>query len=196
MGHAIAACIAPGGDEYGHPLSSVYELAWYVLTETANNVRQHSGGVGYATAQVMRSEGLVRLALADNGRGILSSFQDVGLPWSAALDDIGAIRKALEPFVSSTGGPVNAGVGLTLVNELARQAEAWLLLVSGTGVLRLTPKGLTTTEMLPARGYYQGTLLTLVFRQDKVNDYAQMLHNAKIATGLLRGPTKAGRFEP
>jgi hypothetical protein len=195
MGHDIAACIAPGGDDYGHPMSALYDLAWYVLTEAANNARQHSGGIGYATAQVTRSEGLVRLALADNGRGILRSFRDAGLVWSAKMDDARAIRKALEPFVSSKGGPVNEGVGLTLVSELARLTEAWLLIISGTGVLRLAPNGLTTTEMLPVNGYYQGTLLTLVFRQDKVHDFALMLHEAKIATGLLRSPKKAGRFE-
>ena len=111
------------------------------------------------------------------------------------MDDAGAIRKALEPFVSSKGGPTNEGVGLTLMSELARLAKAWLLIVSGTGALRLEPSGVTTTGMLPARGYYQGTLLTLVFRQDKVHDFALMLHEAKNATGLLRTQTKAGRFE-
>ena len=195
MGRDMAACIAPGGDDYGHPMSALYDLAFYVLTEAANNARQHSGGIGYATAQVTRSEGLVRLALADNGRGILRSFRDAELAWSAKMDDAGAIRKALEPFISSKGGPVNEGVGLTLVSELARLTEAWLLIVSGTGALRLAPNGLTTTEMLPANGYYQGTLLTLVFRQDKVRDFALMLHEAKIVTGLLRSEKKPGRFE-
>jgi hypothetical protein len=195
MGHDMAACIAPRGDEYGHAMSALYDLAWYVLTEAANNARQHSGSIGYATAQVTSSEGLVRLALADNGRGILRSFRDAGFAWSAKMDDAGAIRKALDPFISSKGGPVNEGVGLTLVNELARLTEAWLLIVSGTGVLRLTPNGLTIMEMLPTNGYYQGTLLTLVFRQDKVRDFAHMLDEAKNVTGLLRSEKKPGRFE-
>ena len=195
MGHAMAACLAPGGDEYGNPLTAVYDLAWYVITETANNARQHSGGTGYAAAQVARSEGLVRLALADNGRGILRSFQEAGLPWSRGTDDIGAIRKAIQPFISSKGGPTNEGVGLTLVNELARLAHAWLLIISGSGAWRLKPDGTTTTESLPANGFFQGTLLTMVFRQDRVRDFAAMLQEAKNATGLLRHRERPGRFE-
>ncbi len=195
MGRDMAACIAPGGEDYENPLSAIYDLVWYVLTETANNARQHSGGIGYAAAQVTWSEGLVRLALADNGRGILQSFRDAGLSWSTGLDDAGAIQKALQPFISSKGGPTNEGVGLTLVNELARLAKAWLLIASGSGAFRLRPDGSTSTESLPINGFFRGTLLTMVFRQDRVSDFAAMLDEAKNATGLLRRRQSPGRFE-
>lgn len=68
MGTELAGCLAPGGEDYDHPLNDLHDLAWYVLTEVANNVRQHSRGLGYVAAQVTRNEGMVRLALADNGR--------------------------------------------------------------------------------------------------------------------------------
>ncbi len=99
MGHDIAACLAPGGEDFGHPNADLYEFSWYVLTEVANNIRQHSGGVGFASAQVNRQEGFVRIALADNGMGIRRSFQNAGLPWSAQVTDVEAIRKALEPRI-------------------------------------------------------------------------------------------------
>jgi ABC-type transporter Mla MlaB component len=67
MGNDLATCLAPGGEVFEHPMADLYDLAWYVFTEMANNVRQHSRGVGYVSAQVNRTEGLVRLALADNG---------------------------------------------------------------------------------------------------------------------------------
>jgi hypothetical protein len=141
LGNAMATCVAPGGEDVDQPLSGLYDLVWYVVTEMANNVRQHSGGVGYASAQVGRAEGFVRLALADNGKGILKSFQDADLAWSRDMTDAAAIRKAIEPRVSSKGSPTNEGVGLTLVTEMARQTDSWLLIVSGRGVLTLRPNG-------------------------------------------------------
>jgi hypothetical protein len=111
MGHEMAACMAPGGDDYEHPHASLYDLAWYVFTETANNARQHSRGLGYTAAQVNRSEGLVRLAVADNGKGIRQSFIDAGLSWAEELTDGEAVLKALEPKVSSKGRPHQRGCG-------------------------------------------------------------------------------------
>lgn len=89
MGSEMALCVAPGGDDWEHPLAGPYDLVWYVLTEMGNNVRQHSGGQGFASAQVGWSEGMVRLAIADNGHGILKSFRRAGLAWSTGLDDAG-----------------------------------------------------------------------------------------------------------
>ena len=195
MGSEMAALVAPGGEDYAHPMASLYDLCWYVLTETANNARQHSGGTGYAAAQVGQLEGLVRLAVADNGRGIRESFVSAGLPWSTAMDDVAAIRKALEPRVSSRGSPTNEGVGLTLVSELARLTQAGLLIVSGRGVLRAGMGRSVHVSYLPDGGYYQGTLVALTFRQDNVRDYAGLLHAAKQAAGLLRNPGIPGNFQ-
>jgi hypothetical protein len=195
MGNAMASCVAPGGEDYGHPLSPLYDFVWYVLTEMANNVRQHSGGTGYATAQVTQTEGFVRLAIADNGRGIRQSFLDAGLPWAAALDDVGAIRKALEPLVSSKGTPTNEGVGLTLSAGLARLAKAWLLIVSGRGLVRLRPDGHQEFGLLPAGGFYPGTLIGLTFKQADISDFAELLTAAKVGAGLLLFPGLPGNFK-
>jgi hypothetical protein len=194
MGTAMAQCVAPGGDDYEHPLSALYDFVWYVLTETANNVRQHSGGTGFATAQVTQTEGFVRLAVADNGRGIRQSFLDAGLPWAAALDDVGSIRKALEPLVSSKGNPTNEGVGLTLSAGLARLAKAWLLIVSGYGLVRLRPDGVQEHGRLPGEGFYPGTLVGLTFKQSDIGDFAELLTAAKVGAGLLQRPGLRGNF--
>lgn len=181
----VAMCLAPGGDEYGHELSPLYDLAAYVMGELGANVRQHSGGAGFISAQVNASEGLVRMAIADNGRGIRQSFVDAGLSWSQQLSDVSAIRRALEPRVSSKGEPVNQGVGLTLVTGLARLTNAWLMIVSETGVLRFSPTGRIEEEVLPAGSRYRGTLLALTFRRDKLQDFYNLLTAAKQESGLL-----------
>lgn len=195
LGNAMATCVAPGGDEFDHPLSALYDLVWYVLTEMANNVRQHSRGMGYAAAQVTTVEGFVRLALADNGKGVLQSFRDAGFAWSAHLDDAGALQKALEPFVSSKGSPTNEGVGLTLVSELARLTGGMLLIVSGRGMLTIDGKGNIRTKAQGSNATFQGTLIALTVPQNKVKDFAVLLTAAKVASGLLRPQNPMTNFQ-
>jgi hypothetical protein len=192
MGHELAMCLAPGGEDYGHALADLYDLAWYVFTETANNVRQHSRGVGCVSAQVNRAEGLVRLAIADNGGGILKSFE--GMDWSAGMTDAAAVRKALEPRVSSKGSPTNEGVGLTLVAGLVRRTRGWLMIISGTGGLKISAGREPEVFALPNAARYQGTLVGLTFRQKDVRDYASLLHDAKLDAGLLQRPANTVRF--
>lgn len=194
MGSEMALCVAPGGDDGDHAWAGVYDLVWYVLTEVANNVRQHSGGTGFATAQVRPGKGLVQLAIADNGKGVRQSFVQAGFKWAAGLDDISAIRKAMEPFVSSKGNPTNEGVGLTLTAELARQARAWLMIASGKGAVILNPDAKIETEDLPAHREYPGTLVAMTFPQESVPNFAKMLHDAKTEVGLLQPKASKGRF--
>jgi hypothetical protein len=186
MGDEIASCIAPGGEEYDHPMAHLHSLAFYVFTEVANNVRQHSRGEGFIAAQVTRKDGFVRLALADNGRGILKSFQDAGFEWSEKMNHVDAVSKALEARISSSVSPVNEGVGLTLVTGLALLMKAWLLIVSGDGVFTVNPQGKTRRIDLPEGGFYQGTLMGVSFPQNAVIDFADMLHTAKVKAGLLQ----------
>lgn len=185
MSRDIASCLAPGGDDYDHPMSPLYDLAAYVLGELGANARQHSRGSGFVSAQVNASEGLVRLAVADNGRGIRQSFIDAGFIWGSGLSDIAAIRKALEPRISSRGEPVNQGVGLTLVTGLARLTEAWLMITSETGILQFSPDGYIQETALPAGLRYRGTLLALTFRRSKLLDFPTLLTEAKQEAGLL-----------
>lgn len=195
MGNEMACCLAPGGDEYEHPLEALHSLAWYVFTETANNSRQHSRGFGYAAAQVARSEGLVRLAVGDNGMGIRQSFKSAGLPWADELTDGEAILKALEPKVSSRGRPTNEGVGLTLVSGLVKHTRGWLLVVSGAGAVRLGPGRSPEMLTLPDGGRFPGTLVITAFRQKDVTDFASLLHDAKVEAGLLRRNVQSGTFK-
>lgn len=134
------------------------------------------------------------MAIADNGRGIRQSFVEAGFPWAKGLDDVAAIGKALEPLVSSKGTPTNEGVGLTLVTGLARLTKAWLLIVCGRGLWRLSPDGRIESGFLPADGLYPGTLIGLTFKQSEVGDFAELLTAAKITSGLLPSPGRLGKF--
>lgn len=195
LGNDIAICVAPDGEDYDSPMAALYDLVWYVLTETANNVRQHSGGTGYTCAQVTRVEGLVRLAVSDNGKGIRQSFCEAGFSWAHDLSDAGAILKALEPKISSKGSPTNEGVGLTLIKHLIQICKGWLLIVSGKGVLRCQPDGKITTENLPNLATHGGTLIAITLRQQHLHDYPALLHQAKLNSGLLRPNSPSGKFD-
>jgi len=196
LGHDLAACLAPGGDDYEHPMASLYDLSWYVFTETANNARQHSRGLGYVAAQVARQEGLLRLAVADNGKGIRQSFIEAGLPWADGLSDGPAILKALDAKISSKGSPANEGVGMTLISSLVKQSNGWLLVVSGAGVVRLEPGKEPLVQCLPLEARYEGTLVVTAFRQKEVTDFASLLHEAKMQNGLLPNRGITGSFQP
>lgn len=185
MSREVAACLAPGGEDYGHPMSALYDLVAYIIGELGANVRQHSQGVGVVCAQANANEGLVRLAVADNGNGVRQSFVDAGLHWSHDVSDAAAMRKALEPRVSSKGEPVNQGVGLTLVTGLAQLTSAWLLMASETGLLQANPAGHIKEDIIPGGGRFRGTLLALTFRRDKLRDFYTLLDEAKQEAGLL-----------
>ncbi|MBA2434859.1 MAG: STAS domain-containing protein [Chthoniobacterales bacterium] len=195
LGRDVAGCLAPGGEDYDHPMAGLYDLANYVITEVANNTRQHSAGVGYAAAQVTRTEGFVRIALADDGIGMLRSLQLVEYPGSDRFTDMEAICKSMEPRVSCKVGNPNEGVGLTLVSNLTRLAKGWLMIVSGSGVVTIPRDLQTIVRTLPDNGYYRGTLVAGSFPQQTTRDFADLLQRAKIGAGLLRGGTINATFE-
>lgn len=185
MSRGVAACLAPGGEDWEHAQSPLYDLAAYVLGELGANVRQHSRGAGFVAAQVNAHDGLVRLAVADNGHGVRQSFVEAGLGWSLTLSDAAALRKALEPRLSSKGEPVNQGVGLTLVTGLAKLTQAWVLMASGSGLLKITPAGVVAEDQLPSSVSHRGTLIALTFRRDKLSAFPTLLDAAKHEAGLL-----------
>ena len=196
MAQEVAICLAPGGEEYDHPLSGLFDTIAYVLTEVGNNIRQHSSGVGFAAAQVNRQEGLIRMAFADNGMGILKSFQMVAAPWSIDATDSEAICKALQPRISCKAGEPNEGVGLTLVAELVSMMKGSLLVVSGKGVARIYRDGLRSFEELPEGASYRGTLVAMSFPENAASRYAELLHNAKVKAGILQPGRGRATFEP
>jgi hypothetical protein len=193
----LAGCIFPEIAESDDPeLTGPFDLVEYAASELINNVLQHSRGTGYVAAQVYPNSGLVRLSVTDSGIGIRQTFLETGPPfWDDAMTDLDSVRTALQPRVSSKshlGGSgwgqsgVNAGVGLSMLKEIARHTDGLFTLISGEGFYqhnhmehRRFPSELQLVTP------YQGTICALQVSKQKLGNLQQILQNAKIGLGLL-----------
>ncbi|MCC5788585.1 MAG: ATP-binding protein [Opitutales bacterium] len=117
----------------------LFQILEYALGEIINNCCQHSYGSGFVSAQYYPRDGFVRLAIADNGIGIRESFRQSGSPhFHDKLSDRDFLEIAIEPEISSKnhirgpyGDPVNAGVGLSIVEYLIANTYGYFFLSSG-----------------------------------------------------------------
>ncbi len=193
---ALARCVFPKLADTDDPESAgPLDMVEYATSELINNVIQHARGPGFAAAQVYPKSGLIRLAVADCGIGIRGSFAAYEPPfWDPAMSDLDAVRTALQPKVSSKlhlpvawGEPVNAGVGLSMLKEIARHADGMFTLLSGTGFFQhnhLEPRRLPTELNLLET--YAGTVCSLQLPQQKLGNLQKILQNSKKGLGLLQ----------
>ena len=194
LGERFADCLAPGGDDYEHPLAGLWEATYYLITEIANNVRQHSLGKGFACAQFTQSDDFVRIAIADSGKGIPAVLR-AGLVEAKNLNDLECLEKALEPKISTKGQPTNEGVGLTLSSIVTGLMGGWLMVSSGGGIMTCKPDGKRASSLLPSPGL-PGTLITMAFKKTEAADFDSRLSKAKELGGLLHPERHSGRFRP
>jgi hypothetical protein len=192
----IARCLFPEQADSDDPeKTGPHDLAIYAITELINNVLQHARAGGFTLAQVYPQLGLMRLAIADFGIGIRGSLAET---WpdleNPAASDLDAIRLALRPKVSSklrVTGPwgdhgVNAGVGLSIVKELAREADGVFTLASYSGFHQwnhLQKDDFPSEMTLPAP--FPGTLCALQVSQGKLLNQQAVLMQAKKRLRLL-----------
>lgn len=196
LGDEFAACIAPGGEDYEHPAAGLYDAAWYLITELANNVRQHSQGVGVVAAQTTEMDGFIRIAIADCGQGIASSFRAAGMDWAQDGSDRECIDKALNARISSKGQPSNEGVGLTLSARVANLMGGHILISSGTGVVVSNPTGVRYSPSNLGGLGFPGTLITIAFPKPAAKRFHDKLQEAKDLEGLLQGGGFSSMFQP
>lgn len=196
LGNQIANIVAPGGDDFDHPNAGLYDAAYYLITELANNVRQHGLGDGYIAAQTTTVDGYVRIALADCGVGIKGSFADAGFSWAQEKSDLECITEALSPRTSCKGQPSNEGVGLTLSSRVTSLMRGKMLVASGSGLVTTGEKGeVSYTGELPAEGI-TGTLVTIAFKKSTASDFDQHLQRAKELEDLLQPFHNSANFTP
>lgn len=186
---SIADCIVPEEAHETDPdKTNTYDCVEYSVSELMNNVIQHSSASGYISAQYYRRTDHIVVAVSDGGIGIRESFEESGSPISASMhDDLSALQKALEPTVSSKthsamswGGTENAGVGLTLLGDIARQSGGYFLVCSGDAYAN--NQG---TRNL-SRGRYQGTFGVFAFRKSKMkSSFSKYLDKSKTNAGLI-----------
>jgi len=196
---AVADCIFPElADSCDPDKTGLYDAVWYSISEMALNVVQHSRSDGFAHAQVYPRSGVVRLAIADYGIGIRNSFEMAESPhWHPEMSDLDAINTAMQPRVSSRthlssgwGGPVNAGVGLTLLSGLAAVTGGEFCLFSNRGFLRLGHDAI----VLPGHAGISGTVCAITIPQTNIKNFAVALEQAKRNAGLLGNDTFSGMF--
>jgi hypothetical protein len=162
------------------PVAGYFEGIAYSVSELIKNVQQHSCGVGHIVAQHYRSTGLTQIAIVDNGIGIKESFFRSSSPVSAQIDsDLDAIKLALEAEVSSkthsvgVGGIENAGVGLTFLTEIARNAKGHFQVVSGNGFVSMDRE-------LDLANVFNGTFVCITFDRNSLATFGNLLENARL----------------
>lgn len=196
LGAQVASCIAPGGEDYEHPNAGLYDTAWYLITEMANNVRQHSRGIGFVAAQTTLSDGYVKIAIADGGCGIPASLKDAGFPWSQDLADEDMIEQAMVARVSSKGQPANEGVGLTLSSRIVDLMGGHMLIASGAGTVIRGGGSVLKKGRFEIGNRFPGTLIGISFLRSAAADFDSKLHEAKELEIPLRTFPGSATFQP
>ena len=196
LGARIAACIAPGGEDFEDPNAGLYDAAFYLITEMANNVRQHSRAMGFVAAQTTIRDGFVKIAIADCGCGIPASLKGAGFPWAQDLPDEDITEQAMAARVSSKGQPTNEGVGLTLSSRIVDLMGGHMFIASGAGTVIRSNHGIVKKGRLPGGIGFPGTLVAMTFLRSQAADFESKLHQAKELEIPLRASVNSATFRP
>lgn len=191
-----AACLFPEQAELDDPgQTGPFDLVAYATTELINNVLQHARADGFILAQAYPKQNVVRLAIADCGIGIRGSFEENQPPfWDNTWNDLEAVQLALRPKISSKThvlcawdmGAVNAGVGLSIVKELAHDTDGIFTLASHTGFYQgnhFEQNTYPTELTLPVA--FPGTLCAIQVSKPRLITNQQLLMQAKERLHLL-----------
>lgn len=118
----------------------------YALSELSDNALQHAGSAtgAFVAAQRYPKTGEVHFTIADTGRTIRGHLV-MNPKYADVATDQAAIETALRPFVTGTRIPrpgegrleyENQGLGLTVVDALAKRCGGRLYIWSGTALYR------------------------------------------------------------
>ncbi len=181
----FASNVAPDQASLDSPeQTGVYDYMCYAVSELVNNVLQHSRGQGFCFAQKYPRENKIRLAIADNGIGIKESLKDSP---HYRDTDLGAIQKAIEPNVSgrawkTVGTSENAGVGLSLLVEIAKITRGDYFILSGNALC-------SSQGNCQFNSSIQGTVCGFTFPIESVANKIfnnSILQDAKMKLNLLK----------
>ncbi len=180
----------------------------YVLVELIRNVVQHSGdplGAVAATQRMeaaqRRSKPMIQLAVADAGIGIP---RHLARTHPHLTDYRQALERAILPHISGTfeegftGSFENAGLGLYMISELARQTHGRLLIATTGVALVLQPSAdgsIMSPRFLDPIGVgFPGTLVAFEVPSDAIQNYHLAMKNI-LAKAEERTPKRAsGRW--
>jgi anti-sigma regulatory factor (Ser/Thr protein kinase) len=146
------------------------------LGEIFNNINDHAGEgieVGCFFAQHYPREDRVQVAVSDFGRSIPVNVRSA---YDDELNDGEAILKATEEGFTTQSQPDNRGAGLsTLLREVVENNGGELYIHSARGTLACTGDGTGGVHRAPGAtdGYYPGTLFSISFRTDTIENIPQ-----------------------
>ncbi len=137
-------------------------------------------------AQYYPTAGVVEVAVADAGVGILSTLQR---RYGDLDDELAAVKFSLMPHVSGTFGENmygsmqnNAGLGLFFVKEIATRASGGLFLASGDSMVDLwgNAEGSPGKRYLRSScGGWRGTFAVLQLRRNRISDFQSLLQHCR-----------------
>lgn len=161
---------------FSHPLEyALSELLGNAMTHARRHGHMHSSV--WVAAQYYQGPAKVRIAVVDDGCGMLRSLQNH--PALAEPSHFAAIEAALEPRVScNRNGDAraddsayiehgNQGVGLTTTSRIAMAARGYLSVVSGNAKVSTRGERDSFRE-LPEGGFWNGVAITLECERSKL----------------------------
>jgi hypothetical protein len=145
--------------EYEKTLRYVLSEILYNTMEHGRAYRNHAGEQEVRIPSIMqfnwyRKSNSIKFIVADLGIGVKRHLEQA---YPGSDSDAEALLKAIQPQVSGTFGQTgnytgkdNAGMGLYISSNIVRRLRAQMYLVSGDGLLHISPKD-TTTKTLESR---------------------------------------------
>ncbi len=150
-------------EEYTHGFDVEYEKTLrYIVSELLYNTLEHgqcrlsSRGKAIHVPSIIqftwyKKRDEIALIIADIGVGIKAHLEQAYPTFETAAE---AIRYAIKPNVSGTfgrrseyGNKNNAGVGLFLSTSIAQRLQANMFIVSGNGLLHISPRDITSRSL-------------------------------------------------
>lgn len=156
----------------------------YILSELLYNLLEHGRsdfswkGHRYPTPGILQFTWYEKInelhfIVADIGIGVKAHLSQA---YPGLATDEEALRLAIQPEISGTFGKQdpysnrnNAGMGLFLSSNIIRRLRADMHLISGNGVLHISPVD-TTSKTIET--HWPGTLALVTVRLDRGNDFA------------------------
>jgi len=172
-------------DEFTTPFGVEYQKTLrYVLSELLYNILEHGKsdffwkGHRYPTPSILQFTWYEKMnelhfIVADIGVGVKRHLSQA---YPGLGNDEESLRLAIQPEISGTFGRQdpytnrnNAGMGLFLSSNIVRRLRADMYLVSGNGVLHVSPTD-TTTRILESA--WPGTFALVTVRLDRGTEFA------------------------
>lgn len=183
----VARCLMPHASD-----NDCFQLLEYSCGEVIGNCKQHSGGIGYMSAQYAQNKDLARIAISDNGIGILESFRTNDSPhYVQGMNHSQAIELALRPTVSSTshlqtmyGGSENRGVGLSMIHSFMHQSKGIIFIGSGNAYYLQYGTNRPRIGVFPGGSGINGTLFSVAFCRGAMDRFLEMRRKAHQDMGL------------